>query len=341
MRNKKFNFPVNTLCGSNFSNFKKVTAGHHIDRKSMYYLTGLSTLFFGTVGFPGKKRTLRKIVQIRITQPPIFIIGFWRSGTTLLHNLLCCHPQAAYVTTLQGVFPHHLPGSEWWLKPLVSPMLPHKRPVDGVKLDFDLPQEEEIAMGNLQPLSFYHFMYFPADIDRFISRDLLLEGVTRDELEEWKKAYLYLIKTSMLRSGGSVFISKNPPNAFRIPLLLEMFPGAKFINIFREKEETLHSFMRFFTEVIAGIGLQRYDNTAFRKSLERLYNLYFQYYNRDKKLIPPEHLIEMDYQDLLDNKYGVTEMIFDRFAPDRKEEAMKNVEHFLREMGTFHEGSKK
>jgi hypothetical protein len=341
MRNKKFSFPVNTLCGSNFSNFKKVTAGHHIDRKSMYYLTGLTTLFFGTVGFPGKKRTLRKIGQIRITQPPIFIIGFWRSGTTLLHNLLCSHPEATYVSTFQGIFPEYSPAGEWWLKPMVTPMLPRKRPADGVKLDFDLPQEEEIALGNLQPLSFYHFMYFPADIDRLISRALLLEGVTRDELEEWKKACLYLIKTSMLRTGGSVFISKNPPNAFRIPLLLEMFPEARFINIFRDREETLNSFMRFLTEVIAGIGMQKYDPTAFRESLEKLYDVYFEVYHKNKGLIPPENLIEMDYQELLKDKKGVAEMIIDRFIPSRKEEAMMRVRSFLGDMDSFYKGSKK
>jgi hypothetical protein len=341
MRNKKFNFPVTTLCGSDFANFRKVTAGHHIDRKVMYVLTGVSTLLFRTLGYLGERRSIKKIKKISIGEPPVFIIGFWRSGTTLLHNLLCSHPEAAYVSTFQGIFPHHTPAGEWWLKPLVSPMLPCKRPADGVKLDFELPQEEEIALGNLQPLSFYHFMYFPVDIDRLITRNLLFEGVTPEEITKWKEAYLFLIKTAILRTGGSLFISKNPPNAFRIPLLLEMFPGARFINIFRDKEKTLHSFMRFLTEVIAGIGLQHFDGSHLRKSLEKLYDLYLREYNKNKKLIPPENLIEMDYQELLDNKYEITEMIFDRFSPMHKEEAMKNVGLFLKDMGEFYEGSKK
>mgnify|MGYP003353506957 CR=1 FL=1 len=29
----------------------------------------------------------RRIAETKITQPPIFIIGHWRSGTTLLHEL--------------------------------------------------------------------------------------------------------------------------------------------------------------------------------------------------------------------------------------------------------------
>ncbi len=341
MRNRKFSFPVNTLCGSNYSNFRKVTAGHPIDRKMMFFLTGLSSLFLGVSAHFAEKRTLKKLKKITLDKPPVFIIGFWRSGTTLLHNLLCNDPDAAYVSTFQGVFPHHTPASEWWLKVLASPLLPRKRPADGVKLDFDMPQEEEIALGNLQSLSFYHFMYFPADIERLIPRNLLLRDVSEEELGQWKNAYIQLIKTAMLKTGGHRFISKNPPNAFRIPLLLEMFPGARFINIFREREGTLNSFERFLTGVIQGIGMQRYDKKKFRESLERLYDLYLEHYHRDKALIPPEHLIEMQYQELLDDPYGISDMIFRRFDPEHRKKALENVRLFLSKMDEFYDNRKK
>ncbi len=340
MRNRKFSFPVNTLCGSNFSNFRKVTSDHHIDRKSMYLLTGLSSVFLGVSARIAERRTLRKLEHINITKPPVFIIGFWRSGTTLLHNLLCKDPDAAYVTTFQGVFPHHTPGSEWWLKVLASPLLPRKRPADGVKLDFDMPQEEEIALGNLQPLSFYHFMYFPADIDRIIQKNLLFEGVTDQEVERWKKTYLTLIKTTLLKTGGHLFISKNPPNAFRIPLLLEMFPEARFINIFRDREETLHSLMRFLTGVISGIGMQKYDTGSFEKSLERLFDLYHDYYTRDKALIPPENLIEIQYGELLDDPYGIAETILHRYDPENLDKSLENIRQFLDRMDEFYDNKK-
>jgi hypothetical protein len=184
-------------------------------------------------------------------------------------------------------------------------------------------------------------MYFPADIEQIIQRDLLFENVSPEEVEQWKKTYVRLVKTAMLKTGGSIFISKNPPNAFRIPLLLEMFPGARFINIFREKEEVLPSFMRFVTEVIKGIGLQKYDRDRFYHSIEKLYDLYLEKYEAYKRLIPPGDLIEIDYPDLLKNNLEVNEMIYEKFGLDKREKAFQCVRDFVKDMGNFHEGSKK
>ena len=38
----------------------------------------------------------RRIAAAEITQPPIFIIGHWRSGTTYLHELMVCDERLAY-----------------------------------------------------------------------------------------------------------------------------------------------------------------------------------------------------------------------------------------------------
>ncbi len=343
MRNRRFRFPVSTLVGSGFRNFLRITSGHRIDRRMMWFLTGMGSLLLSGLAWPTERITLRRLSQIRIVRPPVFIIGFWRSGTTLLHNLLCCHPDASYVTTFQGVFPHHVPGNEWWLRPLATPLLPKKRPADGVSLDFDLPQEEEIALGNLQPLSFYHFMYFPDDLRALIPRHLLFEGVTEKEIKGWKMSYFRLIRATFLRSGRHTFISKNPPNAFRIPLLLEMFPQARFIAIFRKEEEVLPSFHRFITEVVKGIGLQEYDDRQLEKDLKYLYDLYLTHYQYDKKKIPESHLLELQYEDLLHDKYEVSSHLFDflETTPEEKEKAMACVENFIGRMGDFHSGSRK
>ena len=72
----------------------------------------------------------KKLKTIRIEEPPVFIIGFWRSGTTLLHSLLCQDPQAGYVTTFQGVFPNLVLTQKKWMKAFTNRILPKKRPFD-------------------------------------------------------------------------------------------------------------------------------------------------------------------------------------------------------------------
>jgi len=46
----------------------------------------------------------RRIEQTEVTQPPIFVLGHWRSGTTLLHNLLTLDPQLTFPTLYQVMF---------------------------------------------------------------------------------------------------------------------------------------------------------------------------------------------------------------------------------------------
>ncbi|HDN51078.1 MAG TPA: sulfotransferase, partial [Thermoplasmatales archaeon] len=98
----------------------------------------------------------KHINATRLEPHPVFIIGHWRSGTTYLHNLMSQDPRYAYPTTFQTVVPAVFLRFEKWIKPIVEASLPPTRPEDNVPLGADLPQEEEYAMGNLCPYSFYN-----------------------------------------------------------------------------------------------------------------------------------------------------------------------------------------
>ncbi len=330
LRKKQFRFPVTMLIGSRFANFRKVTHDRRIDFKTKYFLTGLISLILGFINKSYEKRNLKKMISIHITEHPVFIIAFWRSGTTLLHNLLCCDPAAAYVSTFQTVFPHHCPGNKWLLKQFAKPFLPLHRPVDRVRFDFDLPQEEEIALGNLQPLSFYKFMYFPDDnFDLLIQRDLMLQNISPVEFKIWKESYSRLIKAAIMNTGGRRFVSKNPPNGFRIKILLEMFPDARFINIIRDPETVIESLQCFVPPVIKGIGLQRYDPEKMQKNLTLLFNLYQKKYHESKKLIPRNNLTEITYTELINSKKETVKNIYKDLRLPGFDQAAPRIDQYL------------
>ncbi len=52
-------------------------------------------------------RYSRKLRETQITQPPVFVLGHWRSGSTLLHNLITMDPQFSFVNLYQTMFPWH------------------------------------------------------------------------------------------------------------------------------------------------------------------------------------------------------------------------------------------
>ena len=127
----------------------------------------------------------KKIKEITIEKPPIFIIGHWRTGTTYLHNLLSQDNQFGYPTTFQTVAPGLFIGSEKLIKPIVVSSLPAKRPQDDVDLGADFPSEEEYAIGNLSPYSFYHGWCFPKNME-FYNKFVYYTG---SPLSFWSSCY--------------------------------------------------------------------------------------------------------------------------------------------------------
>lgn len=68
---------------------------------------------------------------------PVFILGHWRSGTTLLHNMLSSDPQ--FVTTdLYHVlgFPHFLLTRKV-VTGLTGKFLPKTRPMDNMEVSWE------------------------------------------------------------------------------------------------------------------------------------------------------------------------------------------------------------
>ena len=235
------------LAGSTFTNLMRLLAQNHfkvdiIGIPRVLYSTIMSLSLF-PLGIYEKIWLNNKIKEIVIDNQPIFIIGHWRSGTTFLHNLIAQDSNFAFPTTFQTVTPGIFIKFEKIIKPLVDSSLPSKRPEDDVDLGVDLPQEEEYAMGNISPYSFYNGWCFPQNME-FYNRFVCMENVSKKIIEEWKEVYLYYLKKLTLYSKGKQLILKNPSNTARVKLILEMFPDAKFIHIYRNPYHTFLSMKR-------------------------------------------------------------------------------------------------
>ena len=49
----------------------------------------------------------RRAEATRLERDPVFIVGHWRSGTTMLHEMLVLDPRHSYPTTYQCFAPNH------------------------------------------------------------------------------------------------------------------------------------------------------------------------------------------------------------------------------------------
>ena len=167
-------------------------------------------------------------------------------------------------------------------------------------MDVDLLQEEEYAIGGLSPYSYYHGWCFPQNME-FYNRFVCFNNVPKSLIEEWKRIYIFLLKKETFLWHGKRLLLKNPANTGRVKLLLDMFPDAKFVHISRNPYDLYFSMSRFMRTVIPLYCLQ---TPPFDEIEELILNLYAEIYNSyfiEKKLIPAGNLVEIKYEDFIEN----------------------------------------
>lgn len=331
-----FSFLITVLAGSSVSHLIHLLSGHRLDPKYAGRVAG--TIIVSAILEPFRwweeiawKRRIRKA---SVSNPPVFIIGFWRSGTTLLHNLMCQVPGAAYITTYQTVFPNLL-GHSWWFKPIIGKFWPTRRPFDDVKMGMDLPQEEEIALNNLQDVSFYNFLCFPGDFEKFYHKELFMRELDDKLVQRWKHEYLKLIKKAVVHKKGDRFISKSPSNMARISQILEMFPDARFIFLYRDPYKTVESFYRFFHEILPTLQVQNANKGLTRERLTRVYADMIREYYLLKDKIPPQNLLEIKFENFNANKMEGLRQIHEQFGISGFEDSRAFFKNYLKETSDF------
>lgn len=202
-----------------------------------------------------KKNYGRKTRETIIHQAPIFIIGHWRTGSTLLHQLINLDPQFTTPTLVQTVIPDHLLFSTKYYVPILEKATPKSRPMDNVALAPHEPQEEEFALIRMGAQSPLEKLIFPSGEGYFLKGCEHNEPVGQ-QLEYWKKYLLTFFKKITLQTGKQI-VSKNPYHTMRMEVLADMFPGAKFIHITRDPLIVVPSTIRMWNIVADQNSLKR------------------------------------------------------------------------------------
>ena len=290
--------PISTLVGSTIKSYFKILNKGHIAPRYYFkiFLTTLIILIATPFHLWEKIVFSRRLKNFEFKKPPIFILGHWRSGTTLLHNLLSKDPSAGYITTYQSLFPSNL-ASKWLFRTFMKINMPDKRPSDGVKLNIDFPQEDEFAFSNLQWNAYYNFFYFPTYYKTFFEQAVHHKNLTKKEVELWFTSYDTLLKKALIDTKGERLIVKNPVNTARIDKILKLYPDAKFVFIYRNPITVFFSTQRFFQQLNPTLWLHEVDNQFIDKMIFDVYNWLMDDYLEQKSLIPTGNLLEIRFEE--------------------------------------------
>ena len=323
--------PVNTLVGADWKTFKALTRGQHIanDKKTSYRLTKVICRILSPLAALQDRKYRRLLAGKPLENDPLFILGHWRSGTTFVHNIFAQDKHFGYTTTYQTVFPHYIMAMQGLFKPLMKVFMPGKRPTDNLELAPDLPQEEEFALANMTAVNYYNFWFFPERMQEWCDRFLTFKDITEEELQEFGQAFEKLVKISLWNTGGTQYLSKNPPHTGRIKALSELFPRAQYIYLMRNPYTVFESTRSFYLNTIKPLQFHVISDEQMEQNILRNYMELYHAYKEQKQALPEGRVYEVRFEDIEQDALSITEDIYGKLGIPGWEEAKPAIEKYI------------
>ncbi len=252
----------------------------------------------------------RRLKRVELADDPLFILGHWRTGTTLLHELLAMDPRHRCPTTFECFAPHHFLLSERLLKRWSGFVLPRNRPTDNMTMGWDRPQEDEFALCNLGVPSPYATIAFPNHPPQF-QNYLELEEVSPSMRGRWRRTFLHFLRKLTYKRPGRLVL-KSPPHTFRLPMLCEMFPRAKFVHLVRDPYVVFMSTIRLWKSLYASHGYQKPNHEGLQEFVFQTFLRMHRRLDATRGLVGPGRFCQLRYEDLIADPAGQMRALYER-----------------------------
>lgn len=265
----------------------------------------MATLITGCAAFNSVMAILQsrlygqRIKSARLKGPPVFIIGHWRSGTTLMHELISMDPRYAFPSNFDAFLPRHSIVSRSVLYPLIKLLMPSKRPMDNMALNVASPQEDDFALCAYGAPTPYRRIAF-ANQPNHDHQQLDFDSTDEQIQAEVCHAMTQFLKTLTVQHGKPLVL-KSPPHTGRLKQLAEWFPDAKFIHLARNPESLVLSTMRLWRllDEINGFQLPKYDDEWLKNYVFECKDLMYSSYLQHRDSLPSNRLAEVKFEDLV------------------------------------------
>jgi hypothetical protein len=287
----------------------------------MLFLTFMASINSG-VGFFERLRYEDAIQAQTLGDDPVFILGHPRTGTTLMHNILSHDKQFLFCNTMQVGFPSTFISMDS-LKSTLANIVDKTRPMDNMELSFDGPQEDELATNQLSAgMSPYMPIVMMPQQQRYTPY-FTYDTAPRPEYQRWRDSLLYFLRKVQLQSqlkrsaagdaqekGRSRFLLKSPVHTSRIKVLLELFPKAQFVYVYRNPMAVFKSAANMADTTYWYTYLSKPTDAMIQHFILSQYTSLHREYQQQKTLIPAGRLHELRYEDLEQDKLGSIRQLY-------------------------------
>ena len=302
----------------------------HPVKYPMTALIGATSLFNSGASLAQRLLMHRMIADTPIEHPPIFVIGHWRSGTTLMHELLSLDDRFAYPNTLDTFTPSHFLLSRHVLGPLLKLILPRRRPMDDMTVRVDSPQEDDFALCAYGAPTPYRRVAFPNRKGRdHIQLNLSL--AEPDQRVALQKTLEHFIKSLTIRHEGKRLVLKSPPHTGRVKQLAQWFPQAKFVHLSRHPHKLVASTMRLWKllDKNQAFQLPDYDDQWLKNYIFECKDLMYQAYFQQRDAFPANQLVEVSFESLVADPVCTMQKVYDQLELDGFETRQDAIKYYF------------
>ena len=332
MKRKKINIAHN-LMGCRLDNWLDLLKHNPISKENRPQVLFMTVViaFLAIPGFFEKLLYDPKIKKTKLKKDPVYIVGFWRSGTTYLQNLLTRDPQFAWFDPVNTVTFNNSILLGDFLSKIMNKLLENARPMDNLDYTMDLPMEEVFAQATISEQAIAHMLVFPDGGKgvKYIETAFIDEQKPKKR-REWRKAYDYLLRKITYIKGQKQLILKSPENTCRIGELKRCYPHAKFINIYRDPYAVILSTINMFNKEMSQFCLNKPASPQFIENTA--INLFARVYKKaikELEAMDPKDRVDIRYEDFCKDPKGYVKEIYDRFGIGGYEEALPHFEAYL------------
>jgi omega-hydroxy-beta-dihydromenaquinone-9 sulfotransferase len=233
--------------------------GHRARVLVVYFLCMAWMGGSGRLGMFADRIFFRKALRTPV-KAPLFIIGNFRSGSTLLHRLLAADPQFTAMKTWEIYFAPSVTQRKFWHGFFIvdrfvgSPIMNRiRRQADTTFGDVQMhrvnltePEEDEALLMYLWDSLFnWFFMPYQVQSNPYWQFDTALPRWRRRKVMAFYRSCLQ--RHLYAHPGNATYISKNPSFSAKLGSLLEEFPDARIIYLARHPADTLVSTIGWFS----------------------------------------------------------------------------------------------
>ena len=328
------------LHGVTFGGWRRVLRQHGlaVDRESLprAAFTSLASLFT-SIDAREERRRFGSMIERAEVKRPVFILGHYRNGTTHLQNLLAVDRRLSFPSYFEASFPNSFllgRGLRAWLGPRLTM---RRRPQDNVALGFHAPAEDELALCGTTFLSSHMCWHFPGQEERY-RRYLSFSEATAEERRTWQRALSRFARKLTVKHGKPL-VFKSPCHTARIPLILTIFPDARFVHIDRDPFKVFQSTRYMEAKVGPFFQFQRRDPAGLDEFILWRYREMYDAYLADRALVPPGQMVEVSYRELVGDTIPTLRRIYESIGLDEFEQVRPRVERYLARVNGYRRNS--